>query len=677
MKKSLNILILLLLGFAFQVSAQLAEPYTDSVKEAGNFSFVDDNYIAATLDSLSTLKYFESNENITNHLRENKYNFLPDFIPTYPDSVYYYRIQQLDVGSPIELTYNSYVRSFIDLYAKKKRSTTERVLGLSRMYFPIFEPLLDQYNVPLELKYLAIVESALNAKARSRVGAGGLWQFMYYTGKVYGLEITSFVDDRNDPLKATVAACRHFQDLYNIYHDWLLVLAAYNSGPGNVNKAIRRSGGKMTFWEIMPYLPRETRDYVPAFIAVNYVMAFSREHNIYPEMPKILYDETDTVAIHQPVTISLLSEKLKLTVEDLEFLNPTFRKGFIPATPSNPFFIRLPKKSIADFINNEPSLYAYFQLKGYDAAQFESSPDDYDIITKRITYKVRKGETLATIARKYDCTTAEIKKWNKLKKSSVYKGQPLKLYVQTKQPSVKAKAPKANPETIETALANDSLSAEKQLVKTEIPKVETVEKARYHTIKTGETLPVIAKKYGISANNLMVWNNLKSQKLIAGKKLQVNNPVKNMAESDLIASAKKPEPKSKTDKPIVDSDLDCHIVEKGEYVGKIATKYGITVDELVTWNNLKNNSLQIGQKLWVKSPDLVETKASGSPKEVIADKTEENAKLVYYTVKPGDTLWSISQKYEGVTIEQLKEWNKITDSSLKVGQQIKVLLAGG
>jgi membrane-bound lytic murein transglycosylase D len=326
------------------VFSQQVQNQVDPVAPLQECEFIDDNFIVAALDSLSNLKYFESVENTKNQLFTNKYNFLPNFIPSYPDSVYYYRMQRLDIESPIELTYNYYVKAFIELYANRKRGTTTRVLGLAQIYFPLIEQQLDLYNLPLELKYLAIVESALNPEARSRVGATGLWQFMYYTGKVYGLEATSYVDDRNDPVKATVAACRHFKDLYNMYHDWLLVLAAYNSGPGNVNKAIRRSGGKMNFWEIRSYLPRETRDYVPAFIAVNYVMNYSNEHNLYPVMPRIVYHETDTVAVHSPLTIGILAEKLKMPIEELQFLNPTFRKGFIPATASNPYYIRLPKK---------------------------------------------------------------------------------------------------------------------------------------------------------------------------------------------------------------------------------------------------------------------------------------------------------------------------------------------
>ncbi len=682
MKKTLNIIIIFFLGISGLLHAQQAGEYTIPEKPTGDFELINDNFIVSALDSLSTLKYFESSENTKNRLNNNKYNFLPNFIPTYPDSVYYYRMQRLDVESPMALTYNPYVRMFIDMYANKKRGTTSRVLGLAQMYFPIFEQQLDKYDVPLELKYLAIVESALNAKARSRVGAGGLWQFMYYTGKVYGLEVTSYVDDRNDPLKATVAACRYFNDLYNLYHDWLLVLAAYNSGPGNVNKAIRRSGGKMTFWEIMAYLPRETRDYVPAFIAVNYVMAYSNEHNIYPVMPKILYHETDTVATHQPLTLGILADKLKLSNTDLEFLNPTFRTGFIPATPTNPFYIRLPQKSIADFINNETSFYAYYQLKGYDPNQFKPTDDaDYDVITKRITIKVRKGETLATIARKYDCSSSEIKKWNKLKKSSVYKGQALKIYIQTRQPAVQAKTPKAvpetqniaaNPDSLKTDIANNSVE-EKSVVKTVKPV--------YHVVKKGESIGKVAAKYHVTNKNLLAWNNLKSNNLMVGQKLRVNAPGKIIVEESLAKNPQSGREKSNEQSQKFSSDAKYYVVKKGDYLSKIATENGVTAEELVSWNSLETNSLLTGQKLRVNPPDSGNNTKLGNTdvaKKADVDTTKANLKMVYYTVKMGDTLWSISQKYNGVTIDQLKEWNKLSGTvGLKVGQKLKVILPEG
>lgn len=681
MNKTLNLLLLLFFAKSLFLQAQQAGDYSTPDKRTGEAEMIGDNFIVAAMDSLSTLKYFESSENTKSRLNENKYNFLPNFVPTYPDSVYYYRMQRLDVGSPIALTYNSYIRMFIDMYANKKRGTTARVLGLAQMYFPMFEQQLDKYNVPLELKYLAIVESALNAKARSRVGAGGLWQFMYYTGKVYGLEVTSYVDDRNDPLKATVAACRHFNDLYNMYHDWLLVLAAYNSGPGNVNKAIRRSGGKMTFWEIMPYLPRETRDYVPAFIAVNYVMAYSNEHNIYPVMPKIVYHETDTIAVHQPLTLGILADKLKLSISDLEFLNPTFRTGFIPATPDNPFFIRLPQKSIADFINNEPSIYAYYQLKGYDPSQFRLQDNsDYDIVTQRVTHKVRKGETLATIARKYDCSTSELKKWNKLRKSSVYKGQSLKVYVQVKQHATPAKEPKTIQTTEQMAATSEPVTEEKAVVPAVQKHITQPVEPKIYVVKRGESLGKVAAKYHVTTKELMAWNNMKKQNVLVGQKLRVNAPGKSEVDENM-AELKIQDGKKATTQKQISPNAKYHVVKKGEFLTKIATTYGVTTDELISWNSLETNNLLVGQKLRVNQPDtgsssnaIAQETASKTP----SNKTEKDLKLVYYTVKQGDTLWSIAQRYDGITIDQLKEWNKLSGKAgLKVGQKIKVILPAG
>lgn len=606
-------LILPMLMLAFSTGfAQQVQNQPESSSAPMESEFVYDNFIVAALDSLSNLKYFESVESSKNQLFRNKYNFLPNFVPSYPDSVYYYRMQRLDVESPIELSYNPYVKAFIDLYANRKRGTTARVLGLSHIYFPLIEQQLDMYNLPLELKYLAIVESALNPEARSRVGATGLWQFMYYTGKVYGLEATSYVDDRNDPVKATEAACKHFKDLYNMYHDWLLVLAAYNSGPGNVNKAIRRSGGKMNFWEIRQFLPRETRDYVPAFIAVNYVMNYSNEHNLYPIMPRIVYHETDTVAVNSPLTLGILSEKLKMPLEDLQFLNPTFRKGFIPATKSNPFYIRLPKKTVADFINNEPALYAAFQLKGYDPVQFiaQANADaTYTYVTKKITHKVKKGENISSIARKYDCTTQEIKKWNKLRKASVYNGQRLAIYVQTRVPVPGAKPKPQNATQDENVASNNEPSNNTDSIKHKpVPEPKApavvVVKPRYHTIKSGDNLQKIAKKYNITVADLTAWNKLKTNKLIVGHKLRVNDP-------------------HPQDQVAVKADTNAKApVSQGDNKGK--------------------------------------------------------EKLVYYTVQSGDTLWSIAEKYEGITVNQIREWNNMqAEEKLKVGQKIKVILAGG
>jgi len=418
---------------------------------------------------------------------------------------------------------------------------------------------------------------------------------------------------------------------------------------------------------------------VPAFIAVNYVMAYSNEHNIYPIMPKILFHETDTVAVNQPLTLGILADKLKLSITDLEFLNPTFRTGFIPATPANPFFIRLPQKSIADFINNEGTLYAYYQLKGYDANQFKPLDNtDYETVTKRVTHKVRKGETLATIARKYDCSTSEIKKWNKLRKSSVYKGQALKIYVQSRQPAVLAKNPKPAPETQSVALSTDLAPADKDPVVTVEKKPVTVTvKPRYHVVKKGESLGKVASKYHVTTKNLVAWNKLKSQKLQAGQKLRVNAPGKILNNEDVADNEEKPAVNQTHSKPF-STNAKYHTVKKGEFLNKIATAYGVTSDDLLAWNSLDNSNLIVGQKLRVNAPDSgtnTKTAVHTNTQKENTNPSGDDSKMVYYTVKPGDTLWSISQKYNGVTIDQLKKWNQITGKGgIKVGQKIKVLL---
>ena len=242
----------------------------------------ENSVILGMLDSLVNLKFY-TNTNFTSDTNIlNVYNFPIDSVPVYSDSILAERIENLNIQTPFELTFNKNVKNYIRTYSVKRRELTSKVLGLSELYFPLFEEQLDKHNMPLELKYLSVIESALNPTANSKAGAKGLWQFMYRTGKMYGLKSNSLVEDRFDPYKSTDAACRHLQDLYDIYGNWSLALAAYNSGAGNVNRAIRRAGGVKSYWAIWPYLPRETRGYVPAFIAVVYIMNYSAEHNIYP-----------------------------------------------------------------------------------------------------------------------------------------------------------------------------------------------------------------------------------------------------------------------------------------------------------------------------------------------------------------------------------------------------------
>ena len=278
---------------------------------------VEQSSVMEMLDMISNISYFRDVYLDIDSSLWNPYGFAPYEVPTYPDSVYEQRIKALARETNIPLTYNARVKAYIDLYANRKRQQCSRMLGLSYVYFPMFEEYLDKYNLPLELKYLAMVESALNPVAGSRVGAKGLWQFMYATGKDYGLRLTTLYDDRYDPMKETEAACQYLQSLYARYGDWFLVLAAYNSGPGTVNKAILRSGGAKNYWTISRYLPRETQDYVPAFIAVTYVMNFASAHNLYPLNPGLLLHGTDTVMVHDYINFEQVSQCVGVPISEV------------------------------------------------------------------------------------------------------------------------------------------------------------------------------------------------------------------------------------------------------------------------------------------------------------------------------------------------------------------------
>ena len=306
------------------------------------------------------------------------------------------------------------------------------MLGLTDYYFPLFESALDLYQLPLELKILPVIESALNPRAVSRVGATGLWQFMYSTGKLYGLQIDSYVDERRDPLSATMAAVRYLRDLYNIYGDWTLVIAAYNCGPGNVNKAIRRSGGKRSYWDIYYHLPRETRGYVPAFIAANYAMNYANEHHIYPkklDMPLT----TDTVVTHGRLHLEQVAAVLNVPIQQLRDLNPQYKHDLLPSLESN--VLRLPGDVVGQFIDREEEILSYKDSiylspkKIQEPASYTGDPFLVPKGAQLVRYKVRRGDVLGSIAMQFRVTVSQIKGWNGIRGSMIREGQTLKIYV--------------------------------------------------------------------------------------------------------------------------------------------------------------------------------------------------------------------------------------------------------
>lgn len=359
--------------------------------------------------------------------------------PEFSRETYVYRLSRLP--NIVEMPYNDIVRKFIDRYTGTLRRSVSIILGASNFYMPLFEEALEAYQVPLELKYLPVIESALNPQATSRVGAAGLWQFMIGTGKQYGLEVTSLIDERRDPIKSSYAAAHYLKDLYGIFGDWTLVIASYNCGPNNVRKAIARAGGEKDFWKIYPYLPAETRGYVPAFIAANYVMNYYCEHNICPA-GTVLPASTDTLSITRNLHKNQVVAICNVKAEELEALNPQYRTGLIPGD-SHHCTLRLPTPAIAAFIESGDSIYRYHadelftSRKEVEVAQAQlSSPSSSK--AKRTTRSrrtskaktrsttVRKGETLSTIAARNKTTVAQLRKKNGIKGDKIVPGQKLK-----------------------------------------------------------------------------------------------------------------------------------------------------------------------------------------------------------------------------------------------------------
>jgi membrane-bound lytic murein transglycosylase D len=297
-----------------------------------------------------------------------EYQFKEDSIPAYLDTTYAARLNKMDIKSPFSFQYNESVRNMILFYSIRRPGLIRKALKTKELYFPLFEEMLDKYQLPMELKYLAVVESALNPKAKSRVGAMGLWQFMPGTGRLYGLHINSKIDDRMNIYKATEAACQHFADLYARYHDWNLVLAAYNAGPGNVNKAIRRSGTSTDYWEIRRYLPRETQSYVPAFVAVNYLMQYYEAHNINLNntSDNISYYETDTIYVNEKMTFSQIADWLEMDIKEVAALNTQYKKKYIPSSTTKKYVLTLPNNKIGEFILNKKLIISGLSRREYE-----------------------------------------------------------------------------------------------------------------------------------------------------------------------------------------------------------------------------------------------------------------------------------------------------------------------
>ena len=476
-------------------------------------SLYADDPVAAMLDSLAHNSYINRIPKVPQQ-RNNIYGFAPDSVPHPSVAIIQQRLNMLDAQSPFDMGYTEEVQPYIDLYAYRRRGLVERMLGLSQMYYPIFEEKLDAYNLPLELKHLAVIESALNPTATSRVGARGLWQFMYATGKMYNLEISSYVDERCDPYKSTEAACQFLQYLYSVYGDWQICLAAYNAGPGNINKAIRRAGGgKKTYWEIRPFLPKETQAYVPAFIAAAYIMTYHQEHNLYAIAPRATFYDVDSVNIKQELNFAQIESVLGVPNDELTFLNPMFKLGVVPVGTVEPYHLILPRDQVGNFVMNEDKIY--------NAVKTDSALIAMTVQQIQKTHTVKKGEHINSIAKKYKVSPDEIRKWNNLSSNTLRTGQKLTIW----QP-VPVESPTASAGTTGSATTTTTQTS---AVK-DPPKPETnsgnassgTATYKYYTVKKGDSLWSIAQANGTTVDELKRLNGYGSKVVLhVGDKIKL------------------------------------------------------------------------------------------------------------------------------------------------------------
>ena len=616
MKKKINFIIVWVIVVLYPINI-----YSQNNDIDNDIDNVDSSEIAFVFDKAVRDLYYNNYPSNFEHIsiEQNYYRSFTDeeLDALLDDSLLAKRIAIMNINSPFEYKYNQEVKQWIKYYLKHKQFLG-RIIGLGELYFPIFEETFSKYEVPLELKYLAVVESALNPNAKSRAGAVGLWQFMYRTGLLYDLNVTSYVDDRRDPYKSTEAAARHMRDLYDIYNDWALVLAAYNAGAGRINRAVLNSGGKTNYWEILPYLPAETRNYVPAFIAVSYVMSYYKELNIVPSPPKFKDVEIDTVAIKYNTNLKTISDFFDIPYEDLKFLNPQYIKNIIPSSEHQIYCIRIPKEYQMQFYSKEKAFYDTLLAQRTISVDTNATIKNVPALQNTgnvIYHKVQRGQTLSGIAAKYRVTVSDIKRWNNLKSNMIYVGQKLKIYSST-PPSKTSSVTSTN-----TTNQTSSSSAKTQNI--------------VHVVKSGETLSGIASKYGVSVNNIKNWNNLSSDKISIGQKLIIN-PTEQTS--------------SKT------STQQIHVVKRGETLSGIASKYGVSVDNIRNWNNLSSDKITIGQKLII------------NPTEQTSSKTETQQ---IHVVKSGETLSGIANKYN-TTVDAIKKANNLKSNKIYVGQKLKI-----
>ena len=618
--------------------------YLDSIKS----SFVNDD-MASCVDSLWTKEltdldlYKDLSKDIETINTDEKVDY------ELPTELLKSRLEAMNAKSPFNIQYNQGLENIIKSFLKNRKKSFERLMAISDYYFPMFEETFAKENVPLEIKYLAIVESALNPKAVSKMGATGLWQFMYNTGKQYNLKIDSYIDERSDPLKATAAAAQYMSNMYAIFGDWELVLASYNSGPGNVTKAIRRSGGQQNFWSIKQHLPKETQGYVPAFLATMYLYEYHNEHGIKPNKAIVQHFATDTVMIKKQMSFQQISDLLDVPIAQLQLLNPSYKLNVIPYYNDDNHYLRLPRNKIGVFVSNENKIYNYVQheldlkntspyTKNTTTAVARVEKPAYPIGSFTQYYKVKQGDNLSNIARKYNVAINDLKKWNKLNSNAISFGKILTIINTDKN----------------TAVAS-TIKVEK--VKKDV-KVDTLlsKNSDNYIVKNGDNLNTIAEENNVTVAQIKEWNKLATNTIQPGSSLQISE--KEIEAKDPIAVA-----------PLELKNIE-YTVLKGDNLGTISKKFGTSIADLKEWNHIATNNIALGKTLIVAKNEIAITTSMATAASFKKNKTDTD--LHDYYVKKGDSLFSIAKKYPGVSVADLKKWNEINNEEIKPGMKLKI-----
>ncbi len=642
--------------------------YLDSIKK----TFVN-NELASRVDSLwmKELTSLDLYNTITGDIEKVNIDAAVDY--ELPTELLKERLAAMDAKSPFNIEYNQGLENIIKSFLKNRKKSFERLMGVSEYYFPLFEEALAKQNVPLEIKYLAVVESALNPRAVSKMGATGLWQFMYHTGKQYGLKIDSYIDERSDPLKSSEAATKYMTNMYKMFGDWDLVLASYNSGPGNVSKAIRRSGGQKNYWNIRKNLPKETQGYVPAFLATMYLYEYHKEHGIVPQRATVQHFATDTIMIKQQLSFKQIGDLLDVPVAQLQLLNPSYKLNVVPFYKDQNHFLRLPQEKIAVFASNESQIYAYaehelnkrerpFESTRALAIKDSASPSAKSSNGSKTTYyTVKRGDNLSSLADKYDVSAFQIKKWNNLKSNTIAYGKSLKIITGGNEAKLLKKESIIDTVPSQIISKNQSIVAKTAKEETTLTRgVAAKENAFTYLVQKGDNLYTIAQKYNVTIAELQEWNNISNDNLQYGALLQIASKELESKEEIAVAQERK--------------DIE-YVVQKGDKLNAIATKFGSSLADLRLWNKLADNKISIGKTLVVAKDEvaIVTEKADVSSfktKSTVASSIKKSR--AEYSVKKGDSLFSIAKKYPGVTISDLKKWNDIRNEDIQPGMKLKI-----